>query len=461
MWIFLFALSAEAKKPAPVPLPPPIERVAADLIGPALVEDAAWEDVVWLSDRIGARPNGSPALEAALQWGSERFLHYGLVNVRRDPVTVPVWHRGELSISANGQPVHGLSLGSSIGTLAAGLDADVFVVSSWEDFEAHKDQVKGRIVVWDAPYVDYGTTVKYRYAGASAASRAGAVASLVRSISPTSLSTPHTGTQRYDADVTPIPAIAITLEDATWLHRLQDRGVTPRMHIQSTAAMGEPAPSSNVLGEVTGRELPNEIVVIGCHIDSWDVGHGAQDDAAGCVQAMHAVRLIQALPYRPRRTIRLVFFTSEEFGTAGSKAYDTAHGAEKHFAAIETDTGSGQPLGIHVAMHLTGAEEGAEERDQTAAEKLSADLAYLEPLLAPLGAGEVSAGYAGTDIEPLIDRGVPGFGLYQDLSGYWPIHHTPADTIDKIDRVLLDKNVAVLAVTTWALADSAEPLVRP
>ncbi len=299
-----------------------------------------------------------------------------------------------------------------------------------------------------------------------AASKLGAVGALVRSVSPSSLHTPHTGGMRYDPTGTAIPAAALTIEDASMLRRLQERGVTPRVRLEMTSAASGEAQSGNVIGEVTGREKPDEVVVIGCHLDSWDVGQGAQDDGAGCVTMLAAAALIQRLPVHPRRTIRVVLYVGEEFGIAGGRAYGAAHAAEaaKHFAIVEADTGSGRPLGFRVDVAPTDGEElvgaAAAARREAASAEMIGDLDVLKALLAPLGATSFQADHTGADIGPMVDLGVPGFGLSQDMTGYWPIHHTEADTVDKVDPVLLQQNVAVMAITAWLLAEMPESL-RP
>lgn len=454
MLISLWVTLASAKPPPPPVAPPPFEVVAADLIGQSLVDDGAWDVLVHLSTRFGPRSAGSPALDEAITWGQAQFQAAGLTSIRQEPAMIRAWSRGELelaSVAPFARPLHGLSLGSSVGTAPEGVEADVIVVGSWDELAALPDDaVRGRIVAWDVPFTTYGQTVGYRFVGAAEASKRGAVASLVRSVSPTSLSTPHTGTQWYGEGVTPIPAIAITLEDAAWLHSLQDQGVTPRVRVRSTATPLPDVPSANVIGEVRGREKPDEIVVIGCHIDAWDVGQGAQDDAAGCAQALGAVARIAAQPVPPRRTVRLVWYTGEESGVGGGKAYAKAHASEVHFAALEADTGAGAPFGFTVEAR----DPDAEDSDPARVDAVVARLGHVQDVLAGLGASRLKPGHAGTDISYVVGGGTVGFGLEHDTTGYWPIHHTWADTLDKIDRTSFDKGVAALAVMGWALADA-------
>lgn len=464
MILALLALSAEAKKPA-VTAPAPIvfEDVAAELIGHALIDHAPYDELVYLTTRIGNRFEGTPALDRAVVWAKERMTAHGLVNVRAEPATLKSWTRGTLDLQAVApfaRPLHGLSLGGSVGTAVGGIEADVIVVSSFSELAVlPDDRVRGRIVVFDAPFTTYGDTVGYRFGGASEASKRGAVATLVRSITTESLDTPHTGAQKYADGVTPIPVAAITVEDAVWMHRLQDQGVTPRVRFASTAAPGADVAGSNVIGEIPGTEHPEQIVVLACHLDSWDVGQGAQDDGAGCMQVLGAAAEIAGLSVRPRRTIRVVFYSGEEYGIGGSKAYAAAHGSEPHWAAIEADTGSGHPLGFNVDVRAPGTT--TEQPDPALVEHTIQHVSAVPTVLRPLAADAMAPGYAGTDIGPLIEAGVPGFGLHHDTTGYWPVHHTWADTIDKVDPKQLNEGVAAIAVLAWVLADGEAPLTGP
>lgn len=453
--LLLLATVAEARRPAPPP-PPPLAEVAGRLLGAALISDEAYDELGELCDTIGHRLAGSPGLERAIAWGLDEMKADGLVT-RAEPVTVPVWVRGEeraAIVAPREEPLRVLALGGSVGTPKEGLEAEVVVVSSWADLEAKKDRVAGRIVLYDVPFTGYGETVAYRGRGASAAARHGAVAVLVRSVTPTSLDTPHTGAMGYAADAPKIPAAAVTVEAATHIRRLVDRGETVRVRLSLGAETRADAPSANVIGELRGRERPDEVVVLACHLDSWDVGQGAQDDGAGCAIVMGAADLVASLPWRPRRTVRVVLYTNEENGLAGGTTYATQHEADlgRHFAALEADTGAGQPLGFRVAA---GPTDHPESKAATAAA-----IEALRPVVALLdsvGATALAEGYGGADIGPLTDRGVLSLGLSQDTSDYWPIHHTEADTFEKIDPVLLARNVATTAVMAWALAEMPEP----
>jgi Zn-dependent M28 family amino/carboxypeptidase len=211
--------------------------------------------------------------------------------------------------------------------------------------------------------------------------------------------------------------------------------------------------SHNVVGEVKGRELPDEIVVVGCHLDSWDVGHGAQDDGAGCVMAMQAGALIARLPQPPRRTVRVVLYTNEENGLRGGKKYAEVHSdqIENHVALIESDTGSGRPLGFRIDVRHPEDNEAARD---VRFQQVVAHLGPVQHLLSRIEAGELKASYSGADIGPSVSAGALGFGLSTDMTNYWPIHHTHADTFEKVDAKLLAHNTAAVTALTYWLAEA-------
>ena len=433
------------------PTAPSLADVAADLIGGALTSEEAWEELTELCDTIGHRLTGSPSLEAAVDWGAARMAEDGLA-VTKQEVAVRVWTRGEESLSmlAPAERALGvLGLGWSVGTPEGGIEAEVVVVDDFDHLERLGDAVAGKIVLYDVPFTTYGETVKYRSKGPGAAEALGAVATLVRSVAPVGLYTPHTGSLDHRA-APQIPAAAVTLEDAAQMRRLSERGETIRLRLELGAQDRGEGISHNVIGEIAGRELPEEFVVLGCHLDSWDVGQGAQDDGFGCAAAMEAGRLIAALDTAPRRSVRVVLFTNEENGLAGAKTYAAAaaEAGERHVGAIESDTGGGLPAGFRVDVR--GEDEAA------VAARLEAALAALAPvsaLLRPLGGDGLRPAYSGADVGPLVDAGALGLGVDHDTTGYWPIHHTPADTLDKIDPDNLRRTAAEMAVMGYALAE--------
>jgi carboxypeptidase Q len=326
------AVTACASRPSPARAPAVDARLAtgaSTLIEASLQSDSAYRLLGELSDRHGHRLSGSERLERAIDWSVEQMRALGLQNVRKEAVMVPVWIRGEESLELTSPMQYDiamLGLGGSIGTPAEGIEAQVVVVESFDDLDARPDEaITGRIVLFDVPYQGYGRTVPYRSRGAIAAARKGAVALLVRSIGPNGMRLPHTGTMVYDESVPRIPAAAVSSEDAMMMRRMQDRGdrIVARLKMQ---ARTEPDRlSHNVVGELVGRELPEEVVVIGGHIDSWDVGQGAQDDGVGCMISLAAAELMLRSGLVPRRTIRVVFWTNEENGLRGGEAYRDRH----------------------------------------------------------------------------------------------------------------------------------------
>jgi carboxypeptidase Q len=289
------------------------------------------------------------------------------------------------------------------------------------------------------PFTNYGETVQYRTTGPSRAVRQGAVAMLVRAVGPTGLRTPHTGSTTYAADAPSIPAAAIPVEDAERFQRLQNRGVRIRVTLTMDAHFEADAESFNVVGELTGRELPNEVVVIGGHWDSWDVGVGATDDGGGCVVTWEALRLMKSLGLRPRRTVRVVLWTNEENGLRGGNGYRDQHKAElkDHVMMLESDGGVFDPAGFG----FTGP-DGA-RRTVTA----------IASLLASLGANKIEAGGGGADIGPSVTAaGIPSMSHL--VSGnYFLIHHTPADTMERITPKQMADNAAAIAVMVYTVAD--------
>lgn len=396
------------------------------------VGDGAWRRLEELCDGIGHRLSGSEALDRAIAWAVETLRRDGHENVRAERVMVPKWVRGRESLAMVDPRRHEiamLGLGGSVGTEP--LTAEVVVVE-------HEDRIgdaTGKIVLFNNRYTSYGESVKYRVHGARLAAAKGAVACLVRSVASASLRSPHTGGMRYGDAPRKIPAAAISTEDADLLARLAAKGrvvVTLAMEARSEGEV----PSANVLAELRGRERPDEVVAIGGHLDSWDVGQGAHDDGAGCVAAMEALATLRRLGLRPRRTIRLVLWTNEENGLAGARAYAEAHGPG-HVAAIEADSGGFRPLGFSV-----------EHADRARAEKAIARLRSLLPGM------RIVPGGAGADLGPLKRHGFPLLGLDVDMTRYFDVHHSHADTLDKVDPRELRDCAATLAVAAWLLAES-------
>ena len=421
--------------------------VANRIIDAAIENHDAYARLTELVDRFGARISGSVALERAIDWMLEEMEQDGLDNPRTDAVMVPHWVRGRESLQMvlpRPRELPMLGLGGSIATPPGGIRAEVLVVSSYEELEERADEAGGRIVLFDVPFTSYGETVQYRSGGAIAASRVGAAASLVRSVTPYSQQTPHTGNSRYEDGVPKIPHAAITVEDAEMLHRMQDRGERIELLLRMEARTLPDAPSRNVMAEITGSEFPNEIVVLGGHIDSWDVGQGAMDDGGGVVAAWEAVRLIRELGLRPRRTIRAVGWTSEENGGPGGPQYAIDHADELHVLAMESDGGTFKPSGFG----FTGSDEAFVR------------ITEIGTLLDRIESGTITRGGGGADIGPLMQTGVPGMGLSVDGTRYFWYHHTDSDTIDKLDPDEVALCVATMAVIAYVVADMPERLPR-
>lgn len=425
-------------------------RDAADrIIEAALADSFAYTRLAELVDTFGPRFSGTQALEDAIDWVLARMTADSLENVRGEVVIIPHWVRGEESaeiLVPRPQALGFIGLGRSVGTLRKGLVAEALVVNSFEDLRSRADEARGKIVVYNVPFTNYMEVITYRGKGASEAAKVGAVASLVRSLTPHAMAVPHTGAQRYEDGVKRIPGGAITVEDALLLQRYQDRGEEIILRLKMAAHFQSDVPSRNVVAELTGYENPDEVVVMGGHIDSWDVGQGAMDDAGGCVAAWEALRVLKQLGLRPRRTIRVVLWTNEEIGLGGGRAYRDAHAdeLENHVLAMESDAGVFKPEGFG----FQGTPEAL------------AILQEIAALLEPIEANSVREGHGGADISPLIKEGVPGMGLRVAGEKYFWYHHTAADTFDKLDPGELNLCVAALAVMAYVAADMPERLPR-
>ncbi len=439
------------------PLNEAYRDTADGIINAALDDNAGYQKLAYLCDRIGNRLSGSPALEQAIQWAAEQMKKDGLQNVVTPAVKVPHWVRGHESASILApvrKPLHMLGLGGSIATPQDGITAEVVPVASFNDLESRgRAAVEGRIVLYNPPFTNYFQTVQYRTNGASRAAKLGAVGALVRSVTPLSLQSPHTGAMDYAVDAPRIPAAAVSVEDAMLIERLVEAGNKVTVHLVMEARRLPDADSANVIGEIPGREKPEEVVVMGGHLDSWDVGQGAQDDGSGCITALEAAALIQKLGLKPRRTIRVVFWTNEENGLAGGNAYREWVGAKlsNHVVAIEMDGGAEKPLGFGFSGSTRGASDPS-------AEAAMAQLREIGKLLDRIGAGEILRSGGGADIGPLTREGVPSLGVRTAGTHYFDWHHSDADTVDKIKPEELRLNIAAMAVMSYVLADMPDRL---
>lgn len=446
----LLASSAWTQSPPRPTWLEPYSETATRLIQAATSDDFAWRRLAELTDTFGHRLSGSDNLQRAIAWSVETMRRDGLDNVRAEPVMVPKWVRGRESAEIVHPPLHSLAvlgLGGSAGTPPAGVEGDVVVVGSFDELRSRGGEVRGRIVLLNAPFTTYSDTVTYRTNGARLASQLGAVATLVRGVGPTGLRTPHTGSVQYGAGVAPIPAASISAEDADRIARLTARGGRVRIKLTMEARTEPDAESANVVGEIRGRERPEEIVLLGGHLDSWDIGTGASDDAVGCIVTWEAARLLAKLGIQPRRTVRIVLWTNEENGLRGATAYAAKHAAQaaNHVFALESDSGVFEPA----SLGFSGS---------AAARNIVRDIGLL---LSPLSLSEIVAGGGGADIGPIAQAGNAPMMAYLGNPGrYFAIHHTPADTIERITPQEVSKAAAAIAVIAYVVAEMPERLPR-
>ena len=432
------------------PLAAPIADTAARLVGHALQGNHALEMLEELCDDCGARLTGSDNAARAVKWAVERLTKDGFENVRAEKVMVPKWVRGGCVAAMTAprpQELHACALGGSVGTGGKPLVAAVIATESLESLALLDPKlVAGKFVLFTRKMErdggeksGYGPTVSVRGRGAVAAAKLGAAGVLIRSVGTGNARLVHTGAMNYADDTPKIPAAALSAEDAESLGRLLARGVPVTVSLELGCETLGDVESANVVGELVGREKPDEIVVIGGHLDSWDLGLGAIDDGAGVVICCEAVRLMKELGLRPRRTIRVVLFMNEENGLRGGDGYAKQHEGElaNTIAAIESDGGAGRPKGFGCTSN---------DPDLARVQQLGA-------LLRGIGAGNVAAGGGGADVSPMRKQGVPTLGLNQDSHWYFDYHHTPADTPDKVDPQELALNVAAMAVMAWSLAE--------
>ena len=423
------------------------------LIDAALADSAGYNRLATLTDRFGHRLSGSKALEDAISWILTEMRADNLANVRGEPVTVPHWVRGEESamlVSPRSSPLHMLGLGMSVGTPPNGITAPVLVVGSFEELQRRSAEAKGKIVLFDyafppdaSPMEGYRQAVAYRGGAPAAAAKAGAVATLIRSIASFSIQSPHTGSTRYDSTVAKIPAAALSIEDAELLHRMQNRGEKVVVTLKMSAQTLPDAQSRNAIAELRGSERPDEVVVVSGHIDSWDVGEGAMDDGGCSVAAWEAVRLMKQLGLKPKRTVRVVLWTNEENGGRGGRAYRDAHADElaKHSAAMECDNGVFRPLGFRFQGSAAG-------------------LTFAKQVGNLAGVSHVVAGDGEADVGPILQRGVPGLALDVDDTKYFWYHHSSGDMMTVIDREDFSKCIAIMAAMVYVLADIDQPIPR-
>ncbi len=430
----------------------------------ALASDYSYEKTAYMTNNIGPRLSGSPQAARAVEWVAEEMRKMGL-EVTLQELKVPHWVRGietgaltQFNGMAKGttQKIVLTALGGSISTGDEGLEAELVVVNSFEEMRAlGPDKIKGKIVLFDVKFdkqladagmsgMAYGLITRYRGRAAVEASKMGAVAALVRSAGGSHNRLAHTGGMGYVDDVKKIPAAAVAYEDAELMAYLADAG-TVKMKLVLTPKTYPDAVSYNVIADMKGTEKPDEIIVVGGHLDSWDLGTGALDDAVGVANAMQVPYLLKKLNIKPKRTIRFVAFMNEENGFVGARTYGAKANIEKHFAAIESDLGASHPVGFIFA----GKKEA---------------VPFLQPLaglLASQNAGQIlERASASSDISILTQQGVPSFSPWYDTRTYFNYHHNAADTLDKVNPLELRENGAVMAVLAYGLSNLEQPLPR-
>ena len=454
-------IAQQPSSPTPVTYSPELLSSLAKLRDAALSSDYAYRQVAHLTENIGPRLSGSPQAQQAVEYVAEEMRRLGL-EVTLEKTMVPHWVRGEERAELTvfpGQAPHTsqkiilTALGNSSATPPEGITAEVVAVNSFDELAAlGREKVAGKIVLYNAKFDQrmaaegraldaYEGVYAYRGEGAKKAAALGAVASIIRSLGDADFRLPHTG---YSI-AAGIPAAATTSEDAQLIADLARQGRVT-MHLVLTPQTLAETQSYNVLGDLKGTDHPEQIVIVSGHLDSWDLGTGAIDDAAGVGVAMQVANLCKQLGLHPKRTIRVIAWMDEENGTEGGKTYGANHksDAANHIAAFESDLGAGHPLGM----------TGNFKTEATPA------LQPFAKILEPIGATLLQPGGSGSDVEPLSAFGVPCFGLIQDNRSYFHYHHTAADTLDKVNPHELAENAALIAVYAYGIADAPKSLPR-
>jgi hypothetical protein len=446
--------SGSAAVAAEAPEPPSAARKVREA---TLRTSVAYETVKSLVDEASPRLSGSPGGAAAVVWAKRVMEAAGLAKVHAEPVKVPHWERGDESGELLLPYAHKLSiaaLGGSVGTKPGGLEAEVIEVPSLDAIEKlDAKDVKGKIVFFhvvmerEKDGSGYGKAVGVRGKGAIAAAKLGAVGVIIRSIGTDGNRAPHTGAMRYDPKIEKIPAAALAIPDADLLHRVIAEGKPVRMKFSLGAKTLPDADSSNLIGDVVGSSLPDEIVLLGAHLDSWDLGQGAIDDGAGLAIVLEAGRQIALMNPKPKRTVRVVFYANEENGLAGATAYAKAHADEaaKHVIAMEADFGAARVV------------EARYSGDEAKRAQWLTVAALVKPLKVTISAEPAEGG---ADISTLQALGVPMIDLRQDGTTYFDFHHTANDTLERIDKAEIDQAAAAFAATAYAAADAASDFGR-
>ncbi|XP_065187047.1 carboxypeptidase Q-like [Sycon ciliatum] len=408
-----------------------------------------YDRLATFTDTFGNRLAGSLTMQHAVEYMIGTMKHDGLDNVHGEPAMVPNWIRGLESatlLEPRVQNLAMLGLGLSVGTPRNGLTADVLVVNSFDELHNRSSEAKGKIVVFNQDWVSYGVSVQYRGNGASEAAKVGAIAALVRSVTPFSINSPHTGAMTYQDGIEKIPTACITVEDAQMLARMQARGTRISIRLHMDAALDGEVQSMNTVAEVKGTTHPDEIVLVSGHLDSWDVGQGAMDDGGGAFISWQALSAVRALGLRPKRTMRAVLWTGEEFGGFGSDRYYNDHKNDSNNMDIvmESDSGVFQATGLR----FTGSKEA------------KAIVTEIMKYMAPFNASTVFDGADGTDIDWWFKNGVPGGSLDNENEKYFYFHHSNGDTMTVLDPDEMDVCAALWAVASYCIANLDSMLPR-
>jgi len=422
------------------------ESVIRKIFDKALAQGQSYEMLEQLTTKVGSRLSGSPGAAAAVEWSRNVMEAYGFDSVWLQPVMVPHWVRGEKEIGriVNSKKMGTFelnicALGNSVGTGPAGVVANIVEVKNFDELKQLGEKgVKGKIVFFNRPmdptkiqaFAAYGGAVDQRGSGASEAAKYGAIGVIVRSMGLNQEEYSHTGSLRYAPNIPKIPAVAVSTKHAELLSKLLKDDTSLQLYFETHCQMLADAPSFNVIGELRGSQFPDEIIAVGGHLDSWDLGQGAHDDGTGCVQSIEVLRIFKALEYKPKRTIRAVMFMNEENGLRGGQEYakQAELKKEKHIAAMESDRGGFTPRGFTVS----------------APDNIKNIIRGWKPLFEPYGLTDFSQEGGGADISPLAPQGVPLIGFLPDSQRYFNYHHTPADTFDKVDKRELELGAAAM-----------------
>jgi carboxypeptidase Q len=417
------------------------EKISKKIIEAALNDSVGWERLAYMCDTYGSRLAGSENLNNAIKWAYSEMKKIGFENVKLEEVMVPHWVRGnefcEMTLPRK-QKLEMIGLGGSIATPKEGITAPVIVFHDFDELEKNSKDVKGKIVLFNERFKNYGQAVQYRVSGASRAARYGAVACLIRSVTPIAMNIPHTGVMGYEDSIPKIPAAALSPEDASLIERIHDRGQNVVLHLYMEAETLPDTLSYNLMGELRGKTNPEEIIAFGGHSDSWDVGSGAQDDASGVITSLEALRILKELGIQPNKTLRCVFWVNEENGTRGGINYAERHGKEKHSLVFEFDSGVFPPEGIRYK----------------GPDSIFNDFKKFEPLFQDIDSIKILKGGGGTDIGPMMRLGIPAMSLNtSDKGKYFWYHHSKTDTPDKVDPLDFRKCIATIALSMFLYSE--------